>query len=379
MNKKKTFHPLFLKILAGYIPLVILLGVVTDKVWKEHRIAGELENSERLLREKRIRVYHTFEKLLELSFFDSFFYRMDDKQYKAYRIKTAEAIAALEELRTCSTDTLQTARIDTVCLLLIEKQRQISVMMGLQVDFVLMDSLMEARIRTIAWRTEPLPENTEKDKRRTSDGKLPSMLHSLHREFHVQNMEHKQLLELYADSLHAKDIKLNAQFSQLLHYLEQTALQMEKDTQKMEEVREKSFRHISYLSVGAILLSAIFYCFIMRDIMRRRAVRLQLESLSSKNEMLLKAHKMMMMAVSHDLRTPLSAIDGCAELIASERQEEKRIRYSEAIRQSAGRMFALLNSLLKLYRLDASKEQPDSHPFRIKTLAEILKANFALP
>jgi signal transduction histidine kinase/DNA-binding response OmpR family regulator len=405
MDIKKTFHPLFLKILAGYIPLVILLGVVTGKVWEEHRIAGELENSERLLREKRIQVYHTFGKLLELSFFDSFFYRMDKEQYKVYRAKTTEAITALEELRTCSTDMLQTARIDTVCLLLLEKQRQIPVMMGLQDDFARLDSLAEVRIHTIARQTEQLPEkpvkkpglfarlfpkkdrqsepvkrkNPEKDEQQAPGGKLSSMLHSLRREFNTQSEEHKQRLELYADSLYARDIKLNAQFSQLLYYLEQTALQMEEEVQQMAEVREKSFRQIAYLSVGALLLSIILYYFIGRDIMRRRAVRLQLEELNSKNERLLKTRKKMMMAVSHDLRTPLAAITGYAELIAGERQEEKRIRYSEAIRQSTGWMSGLLDSLLKLYRLDASKEQPDNHPFRIKTLTEILKANFSLP
>lgn len=403
----KALYPLFLKILAGYIPLIILLGVVADRVWKEHRIIRELENGEHLLRGKRILVYRAFEKLLDLSFSDGFFYQINAEQYKAYQAKTAEAIAALEKLRACSTDTLQVARIDTICFLLIEKQRQIPLMMGLQSDFVRLDSLMEARIHTIASRTEKQPENMEQSskkpgffarlfrkkdkqseyaKRKNLEkgqqqmpvGKVPSMLHSLRREFHVQNAEHRHLLELHADSLHVKNIKLNAKFSQLLHYLEQTALQIEKDAKKMAEVREKSFRHISCLFVAAVLLSTVFYCFIVRDIRRRQAVRLRLEDLNRKNEMLLKARKNMMLAVSHDLRTPLAAINGYAELIPGERHKEKRIRYSETIRQSAGRMLDLLNSLLKFYRLDAGKEQPDNKPFRLKTLLEALENDFTL-
>lgn len=152
----------------------------------------------------------------------------------------------------------------------------------------------------------------------------------------------------------------------------------QREVQKMAEVREKSFRHASYLSITAVLLSAVFYCFIMRDVRRRQAFQQRLEELNRKNETLLKARKNMMMTVSHDLRTPLTAISGYAELISVERQKEKRIRYSETIRESAGRMLGLLNTLLKFYRLDAGKEQPENHPFRLKTLLETLENDLML-
>ncbi|WP_277638440.1 hybrid sensor histidine kinase/response regulator [Bacteroides graminisolvens] len=365
-----------------------------------------MENEEHLLRKKRILVYRSFEKLLDLSFSDSFFYQIGDEQYKIYQAKTAKAIASLEKLRACSTDTQQAMRIDTICLLLIEKQLQIPLMISLQSDFVRLDSLMEDRIHTIANQTEQLPRNMEKPSKKQgffarifrkenkkneyakqikskkeeqiSAGKVPSMLRSLHREFHAQSTEHRHLIELHADSLDARNMRLNTKFSQLLHHLEQTALQLEKDAKNMARVRDKSFCYISCLSMVTVLLSAVFFCIVVRDIRRRQAIQLQMEKLNRKNEMLLKARKDMMLAVSHDLRTPLTAISGYAELIPSERQKDKRTRYSQIIRQSAGSMIELLNSLLRFYRLDAGKEHIDNHPFRLKNLAETLITTFAL-
>lgn len=264
MNNKKPLYPLyplFLKILAGYIPLIILLGIVADRGWKEYSNIKEVENDEHQLREKRILIYRAFGKLLDLSFSDSFFFRARDEQFQVYQAKNTEAIVGLDKLRSCLRDTLQAARIDTVCLLLMEKQQQISIIIGLQSYFTRVDSLMEVRIPAIVSGPELSPEDTNKPEkkpgffaklfrkkdrkskyakrkndekneqyRQSSAGKVSSMLRSLHRDFHAQSKEYGYLMELQADNLHAKNMELNVKFSQLLYDLEQTATQAERGT-----------------------------------------------------------------------------------------------------------------------------------------------------
>lgn len=64
------------------------------------------------------------------------------------------------------------------------------------------------------------------------------------------------------------------------------------------------------------------------------------------NEELIEARKKIMLAVTHDLRAPLASISSYAELLSTEREVSKCREYSRNIRQVAGHMSSMLNSLL---------------------------------
>lgn len=62
--------------------------------------------------------------------------------------------------------------------------------------------------------------------------------------------------------------------------------------------------------------------------------------------------------VSHELKTPLTSISGYAELIASGMASKKEGRhFAEEIHRNAQRLLTLINDILKLSELDASKER----------------------
>ena len=75
--------------------------------------------------------------------------------------------------------------------------------------------------------------------------------------------------------------------------------------------------------------------------------------------------------VSHELKTPLAAISGYAELIEAGLVDEKEIkRISGEIRKSAARLLALINDIIKLSQLDAGNAKDI---LDVVNLAEITK------
>lgn len=94
------------------------------------------------------------------------------------------------------------------------------------------------------------------------------------------------------------------------------------------------------------------------------------------NRELLEARQKMMFTITHELRTPLSAITGYADLLGSDTDTEKLEEYTATIRQASERMASQLNMLLSFFRLDCGKEEINLAPFRLGDIVRTLEAEF---
>lgn len=124
------------------------------------------------------------------------------------------------------------------------------------------------------------------------------------------------------------------------------------------------------------MLVILLYIIIHRDVNRGYKIRLALEAANKVNEELIAARKNMMLSVSHDLRSPLTAISGYAELLPGETDETQRNRYAENILRISRHVIGLANNLLHYYRLEAGKEQPDKEVFHPGKLIEDVALSF---
>ncbi len=84
--------------------------------------------------------------------------------------------------------------------------------------------------------------------------------------------------------------------------------------------------------------------------------------------------------VSHELKTPLAAISGYAELMATGVAGEKDIKhFSQEIRKSAERLLNLINDIIKLSKLDSGESGEPKEQTDLATIAgdtfEMLKIN----
>ncbi|WP_455667452.1 ATP-binding response regulator [Phocaeicola sp.] len=392
IQTKNSPLSLRVKIATGYLLLILLFGIIVWMVWTEKQKIGTLNAGERAIHDNRRIVNRTFELLLDLSFSDDFLLSGDTAALAVYRAKRISTVSTLEKLKAYYPASDQQTRIDSVCSLLKEKEVHLYKVMETLSAQSQTDEWIRRRIPYIASQAHDENETPAKKKGgifglfRKKEKNVPqknapntsALLYSLGREVHDKQQEQQAQLTAYSDSLHHRNIQLNSQLSQIIRAFEAEAMQhMEREHARIIRQREHSFRLISLTTLTAVFLVLVLYIFIHRDITEKNIYRKKLEASDRKKEELLHARKNMMLTVSHDLRAPLTAINGYAELLPDERKKENRTRYSDAIRQSSDRMLSLLNSLLHYYRLDMGKDQPERIPFRLRSIADTLAAEYA--
>ena len=85
-----------------------------------------------------------------------------------------------------------------------------------------------------------------------------------------------------------------------------------------------------------------------------------MNTIRAQHEDILKASKMRQdftANVSHELKTPLTAISGYAELMEAGMTDEEQVKhFSKQIRKNSGRLLTLINDIIKLSELDSREE-----------------------
>ena len=384
-----------LKIIVGYVSLLIFLIIIVSLVWLEHQKMEMLNSEELLIKQKREAVNRTFEKLLDFSFSDDFLLLRDKDKFNEYRMKREIATTALNGLKRYYPSDIQHAQIDTISLLLQEKEALLLGVMNTLSDLLHSDSLFQRRIPSVALQMHTIllpdkPEKTgkrlsgffgifkkkeeksvyayqkEKTKQPSASQQITRELYSLQKEMSIQYTDYWNKLTTYSDSLQWRNTELNSQINTLIGEFEQVVIkQAEKEIEEITALREQSFRIILFITVIAIMLIVLFYFFIHQDIRKRQEYRLKLEASDCRNRELLAARRNLILTVSHDLRVPLGTISEYAELLQDEKSPEQSKGYAMNILHASRHVIGLANNLLYYYRLEAEKEQPEKEIFHL--------------
>lgn len=384
--------PLRLKIASGYILLVVLLGMIVFVVWNGKQQVITLNSAEHMVQEKRITINRTFEQLLSLSFSDDLLLSGDTAALAAYRAKRLEAVATLKRLKTYYPASEQQARIDSVCMLLEEKEQHLCKVLETLSAQDETEELIRQRIPYLASQMQkqdaPAPKKKggfwglfrkkQKDIPQERTATTSAMLYSFSREVEAKQQKQQEQLTVYVDSLRQRNIQLNGNLSRIICDFEADAMQkMEREHKKIMEQRECSLRLISLTAVLAVLFVIVFYFFIHRDITQKYNYRRRLEASDRKKEELLYASRNMMLTISHDIRAPLSIINGSAELAMDIRDKKRRNMHLTNISLVCKHVLHLLNNLLDVYRLNEAKETCNNVPFSLKELLKRIATGFS--
>lgn len=404
-----------IKILSGYLLLTLLVGGIVYAVWNEKQVFQEAEEEERAMLEQRRLTNSAFKSLIVLLLYSDGALLWDKDDLRSYEEKDRRMSEILEKLGSVYSDTLQQSRIDTVRLLLDEKKAQIYRLAETPSTASRMDSLLSERLpppeqsASVPDRvvSAPVQESEKKSKKsfwnwfkpkkkKGKDGNEgtygASTVRVVPNPRHVRDMrqfrddvfaalrEQKEIYRALSDSLERRNRLLNRHINRLVNDFERDAmLRTEERLQRVSALREQAFALICAISSAGLLCALLLYIFIYRDIRLKYRDRRKLEDAHRKGHEMLEIRKRIIVTLSHDIRGPLNAISGSAELAMDTRDRRRRNAYLENILDASRHIMRLANSLLDLSRMNEAKETLNPVPFRLIPFLDRIADEYTRP
>ena len=394
---------LYMKIFVGYFLLIGLVLTAAALVYIEYRNIECAVQEEEQTAERWKQANRTFETMFDLAMFELHTFTADKEGYEEYERKNLAAQQMLDSLKRLYPEEKQLERIDSAKSILAEKSLQVLCLMGTFKDLAHTDSLIECQIREMTLVEQKAIRELKKDseqKKGSWIGRLfkkknrkqepveqaaesrtqaVGRLTKLREEISERNENLRSRMEMQTDSLRLRNEYLNKNFARLMHEFQQASTeQRAAEMEEMLSMRRHSFSYIAGLTLFGMLLSFVLYSIIHRDIRRRYRERLKLIVLNEEKQEMLEQKERCMMTMSHELRSPLSAVMGYAELLPDISCEGEVNQIKLNIQQAGERMQSLLNTLLSYYRLTAGKVRVNPVLFSPQSIERTLGGLFSV-
>ena len=381
------------KILFGYVVLVAVIGSMAATLLHERKRLREIEAETVKIRSVRLDINKAHSRITGLAIRGESVVAWEEADYRDYRRHRLLTDSLLQTLKPHCQEYVHPGQIDTLRHLLAEKETHLLRIMQNLDHRDERDSLLATQLPEVAKRATRVRTIRQKKKgiaglfgKKEEIRVMPSAgeLHALSDSLTAMQRKQEKEMDAYADSLRIRNRELNRTLNSLVSDLDRQAyLSFSKREQKTEDTRNESFSLLAVtLSVAAVLLF-LSYLTIHREIKRNADEKRKREKLIEKlqetirqNEELTREKQNIMQTITHELRSPLSAIRGYAEMIATDKESSICIRHAKTIGDTSGRMAGMIDTLLNYFRLDSGKETVCSLPFRVKSIAEILETEF---
>ena len=394
---------LYMKIFVGYFLLIGLVLTAAALVYIEYRNIECAVQEEEQTAERWKQANRTFETMFDLAMSELHTFTADKEGYEEYERKNLAAQQMLDSLKRLYPEEKQLERIDSAKSILAEKSLQVLCLMGTFKDLAHTDSLIECQIREMTLVEQKAIRELKKDseqKKGSWIGRLfkkknrkqepveqaaesrtqaVGRLTKLREEISERNENLRSRMEMQTDSLRLRNEHLNKNFARLMHEFQQASTEQRvAEMEEMLSMRRHSFFYIAGLTLFGMLLSFVLYSIIHRDIRRRYRERLKLIVLNEEKQEMLEQKERCMMTMSHELRSPLSAVMGYAELLPDISCEGEVNQIKLNILQAGERMQSLLNTLLSYYRLTAGKVRVNPVLFSPQSIERTLGGLFSV-
>lgn len=381
------------KIITGYLILVAVIGSMAAILIHERQRIRDIEVETFEIREIRQSINAIHHHITTLSISGENVIDWEEVDYRNYQIERLQTDSLLQAMKPYCINYVQPQQIDTLRILLAEKEAHLRHIMSVferqeEADSLLVNHLPEVAKRATRVRTV---QQKKKGIAGFFGGKKTVQVLPSAKELHefsdsLITLQRKQTAEMdaYTDSLRVRNRILNVQLDGLITELNgQAQKAFVQKERKIAEAQAVSVRLFTTTISTAIILLFLSYLTIHRELKRnvdekkkREKLIGELQESNARNEELIRLQRNLIQNVSHELRTPLTAISGNAELLLNDDNRDSRMCHAETIKTSAGRMASMLNSLLDYFRLDSRKVTILSKPFKLSLIADTLETEF---
>lgn len=390
-------------VIIGYALLfiVMILGIIT--VYKNLVNFSERKVKDEDLRELII-VGNTISKLYEIESAQNFFSIENAQEYfERYNATIPQINANLDTLKSFSKDSARIGKLDTINLLLIEKEK------NLREITILLDSIRKAPTVVKQTINAFIPKNLNKDiadylerqnifvhedtssdttiikaERKRLFGRIkdafvgkqdstvivenrPTVTRekfafaidtvvNMVRYSERLNLERQKRFQYALLDKHTlmsnTNTMLTARIDELLKEIETEELKKSIQLLKEKEnTLSNSQKTVYGVSWAAFAIALIFGLMFLADINASNRYRKQLEISNKKIKDLLQLREMLMLSISHDIKAPASSIQGYIELMSDDLDTEKGKHYLRNMKNSTEHILTLANNLLDFRKL----------------------------
>lgn len=360
--------------------LLAVIGSMVAILFHEREKMRNIEEGTSEIREIRNEINIIRRHLIGLALHGESAIGWENYDFEIYRTRCHNIDSLLNRIKSNYKNFVSHEQIDTLRHLLKEKETHLYHITTVFQEQKESDSLLYSRLpEVIDKSTRPRTVVRKKSgiagffgKKETVQLPVSSTeLRHLNRQLMNLQEEHERHIKMYIDSLRRQNQKLNRKLNTFITELDrqvQNAFQTREI--KVAEAKALSFKLFTATIIAAIVLLIISHLVIQRDLRRKEYDRKRLMDTLKQNKELSDMRKRIIVTLSHDIRGPLNAICGSAELAIDTKDRKHRNAYLGNIINSSRHITRLANNLLDLSRLDEAKESLNKIPFRLQSFLE---------
>jgi len=193
----------------------------------------------------------------------------------------------------------------------------------------------------------------------------------------ARQKELQRVFSQQLDTMYTTNRMLTARIDDLLKDIEQDEMSnsLRLVTEKGQILRG-SQRTMFVISVLAILIALSFSILFLVDIHKSQRYRRQLERSLKRISRLLASREKLMLAISHDIKAPISSIMGYIDLMDKSVSKPENKFWLSNMKHSAEHVLELVSMLLDHHQLEAGKWKPNEINFSLPALAAMTTDSF---
>jgi len=221
----------------------------------------------------------------------------------------------------------------------------------------------------VGYLNQHIPDdNTNTISQRQMDSILVSSKNLLNK-VKISNEEKRKTYEEEEKKLLKNEKEISEKIQVIFSTVEKAIIKQSNNEQQIKEKRFKKLNtQISIFAIIAIITTIIFMVLNIVDFIKSQRYKQQLEIANDKSNYLLKGREQLISTVSHDLKSPIAAISGYAEILTKTNLNEKQAYYISNIKKSSDYLNNLANDLAALTLIEAGKIKLEKSPFSLNQL-----------